>query len=125
MLPWFVSLSYPDHHHYDHHDIDDDGDDDDDGEQVRQERESKELLAGVLATQPQVGCPVIIRGCFKNAGKVQGLPRVRGEGEGGSRNDQHSDILPTSQQNKIISKIIMEKNHNWHFYQPCDHQSSS
>ena len=65
MLPWFVSSSYPVHDNdCDENDRDDDDCDaddcDDDDEQVRQERESKELLAGVLATQPQVGSPVIL-----------------------------------------------------------------
>ena len=60
MQLWFASHPLDDDNHcdddYDHNN----DDDDDDAEQVRQERESKELLAGVLATQPQVGSLFIL-----------------------------------------------------------------
>ena len=57
----------------------------DDTEQVRQERESKELLTGVLATQPQVGIIIIIIAAthllFSTLLKVEAVATVA-EGEG-------------------------------------------
>ena len=55
-----------------------------DTEQVRQERESKELLTGVLATQPQVGIIIIIAAThllFSTLLKVEAVATVA-EGEG-------------------------------------------
>ena len=57
----------------------------DDTEQVRQERESKELLTGVLATQPQVSIIIIIIAAthllFSILLKVEAVATVA-EGEG-------------------------------------------